>query len=93
MNYIALIGMFAAVMTTISFVPQVIKSWKTKSVNDVSLIMYLVLMIGQFSWLTYGILIHSLPLIVSDFIVFVLTISMLMLKFKYKRVEDTKADA
>ncbi len=93
MNYITLIGLFAAVMTTISFIPQVIKSWRTKSVNDVSLIMYLVLMIGQFSWLTYGILIHSLPLIVSDFIVFVLTIAMLVLKFKYKISGDKEADA
>lgn len=90
MNYLTFIGLFAALMTTISFIPQVIKSWKTKSVEDVSMIMYVILMTGQFSWLVYGILIKSLPLILSDFIVFVLTIIMLFFKFKYKKQKQNQ---
>lgn len=83
MNKIDYIGFFAAIFTTISFVPQVIKGIKTKSVKDLSLVMYLILLTGQILWLTYGLFNHSYPLIVGNSITTVLALIILFLKVKY----------
>lgn len=83
MNYITLIGFVAAFCTTISFLPQVIKTIKTRQTKDLSLGMYSVLCFGIFMWLVYGILDFSLPLILANAISFVLSGIVLMMKIKY----------
>jgi len=84
MIYIELIGYIATILSVISFMPQVIKSWKTKSTKDVSLHMYLIFTTSQVLWLIYGILIHSWPLAIANAIIFSLSLSILVLKIKYK---------
>ena len=76
------VGLAAAMITTISHFPQVVKSWKTKSTKDVSLFMYVLLVIGVSTWLAYGILIKDLPLILANTVTFIFTISVLILKIK-----------
>lgn len=83
MNWITIIGLIAATCTTISFLPQAIKSWKTKHTKDLSLPMYLIVTIGVFLWLVYGLLINDLPLILANFITLMLSSSVLFLKIKY----------
>ncbi|RJO62314.1 hypothetical protein C4544_00510 [candidate division WS5 bacterium] len=83
MNKISIIGFFAAIFTTTSFAPQVVKAFQTKSVRDLSLIMYLILLTGQLLWLTYGIFNHSYPLIVGNSITTLLSATILFLKLKY----------
>ena len=82
-NIIIYIGFFAGFCTTIAFLPQAIKTWKTKSTKDISLLMFLIFITGVFFWLIYGILINELPLIVANAITLVLALSILVAKIKY----------
>ncbi|MCK5611526.1 SemiSWEET transporter [Candidatus Pacearchaeota archaeon] len=84
MNWITTIGLLAAICTTMAFLPQAIKIIKTKHTKDLSLNMYLVLVIGVILWLTYGILIQDLPLIIANGITLMFTSTILTLKIKYK---------
>ncbi len=84
MNYITIIGLLAATGTTVAFLPQVIKSWKTKRTKDISPLMYLILVIGIFLWLIYGILLKDLPLILANAVTFILALSVLILTIKHK---------
>ena len=82
-NYTAVIGLIAGACTTISFLPQVIKIFRTRETKDISMIMYLILATGIFLWTIYGILIESLPVILANGISFVLASIVLILKIKY----------
>tara|TARA_B100000579_G_scaffold196543_1_gene160617 strand:+ start:540 stop:797 length:258 start_codon:yes stop_codon:yes gene_type:complete len=82
-NIISYIGFFAGFCTTMAFVPQAIKAWKTKSTKDISLLMFLIFITGVVFWLIYGILIFQLPLIVANAITLILAISILVAKIKY----------
>jgi MtN3 and saliva related transmembrane protein len=83
LNYITLIGLIAGSCTTISFLPQVIKTIKSKETKDISISMYIVLASGIFLWTLYGILINDLPVIVANAISLVLASIVLILKIKY----------
>ena len=84
MDYIILIGALAGILTTTAFLPQVIKTWKTKQTKDISLGMFAILTIGVVLWLVYGILINSLPVIISNVVTFILALAILILKIRYK---------
>lgn len=84
MDYIEILGLVAATLTTAAFIPQVYKTWKEKSTKDISLSMYTVLLTGSLLWLTYGFFIESLPIILANTITAVLLVFMLMMKLKYK---------
>jgi MtN3 and saliva related transmembrane protein len=79
------IGLLAAVCTTISFVPQLIRVWRLRSARDISLAMFLVFSLGTFLWLLYGIFIHSLPVLLANAITLALSLAILALKLKYDR--------
>ena len=70
---ITLIGLVAAFCTTIAFLPQVVKTWRTRSTKDISLWMFLVFTTGIFLWLVYGVIIRDVPLIAANGITFVLS--------------------
>ena len=74
---IELIGLLAAILTTIAFIPQVYKVIKTKSVVGLSLITYLIFAIGVFLWLIYGFLKSSISMIIGNGITFFLAFSVL----------------
>ncbi|MDA8904048.1 SemiSWEET transporter [Flavobacteriaceae bacterium] len=77
---IEIIGLIAAVFTTSSFFPQVIKIWKTKQTKDISTTMYIAMMIGTCFWLTYGILINSIAIIAANIISGLLVLFVLIFK-------------
>jgi len=83
MNWMTFIGLAAAVFTTIAFLPQAVKSIKTKKTRDISLPMYVIFTIGVFLWLVYGILIFDIPLILANGITFILAGIILALKIKH----------
>ena len=66
MNWVNYIGIFAGVLTTISFIPQVIKVWKSKSAKDLSAWWLFIFCVGVSSWLVYGFLIVDLPIIIAN---------------------------
>jgi|TARA_B110000914_G_scaffold115379_1_gene100870 MtN3 and saliva related transmembrane protein len=78
------IGFFAAFCTTIAFVPQAIKVYKSKSTKDISLYMFLIFTIGVLSWLIYGIIIFNLPVILANAVTLVLSLFILIYKLRYK---------
>lgn len=82
-NYIALIGLIAGICTTLSFLPQVIKTMKTKQTKDISLTMYIVLAAGLCTWIIYGMLIESLPVIMANVFSLACAVTVLILKIKY----------
>lgn len=84
MDFITLIGLAAATLTTIAFVPQVVRAWRTRSTHDISLPMFLTLAIGIVLWLIYGAMIRDLPLILANLVTLVLVLMILFLKLRYK---------
>jgi MtN3 and saliva related transmembrane protein len=84
MNWITLLGLCAAGCTTIAFLPQVIKTIRTKQTKDISFWMYFILVLGILLWLIYGILIGDIPLIVANTVTFLLAGMVFVLKLKYK---------
>lgn len=82
-DHIIIIGLIAGTLTTISLLPQVIKTIKIKETKDISTLMYLILMSGMLLWTTYGILIHSIPIILANAFSFILAAVMVFLKIKY----------
>jgi MtN3 and saliva related transmembrane protein len=63
-----LIGALAGTLTTASFVPQVLKTWRSRSARDISFGMFLLFSLGVTLWLIYGVAIHSTPIILSNVI-------------------------
>jgi MtN3 and saliva related transmembrane protein len=78
------IGFLAAFCTTIAFLPQAIKVFKTRSTKDISLYMSIIFTTGVFFWLIYGLIISDLPIILANVITLVLSIFILIFKIKYK---------
>ena len=78
------LGVAAGTLTTLSFVPQVVRTWKTKSTEDVSLWMLLAFNGGIILWLTYGILTRKPSIIFANAITLVLALTLLVMKFRYR---------
>jgi len=79
-----IIGMIGASLTTVAFLPQAIKTIKTKNTRDLSLGMFVLSEMGVIMWLTYGILIGDLPIIFANVITFFLISTIIVMKLKYK---------
>lgn len=84
MNYFEMIGLIAGTLTTISFIPQVHKSFKTKGVKDFSWLYLLIFGSGLFFWLIYGLSLNSIPIILANLITLVLVLILIGMKIKYK---------
>ena len=84
MDNIQLIGLLAGVLTSISFLPQVIKTWKSKSAKDLSLNMFLLFTTGITLWLIYGIIIKDLPIILANVFTLCSSATILYFKMRYK---------
>ena len=82
-NYTDLFGFTAALLTTIAFLPQLYKTWKTKSAEDVSLITLILFIIGLICWIVYGLSIHSIPILLANVVTFIFNFSILILKISY----------
>lgn len=83
MTLLDLLGLSAGFLTTISFVPQVVKTWRSKSADDISTSMFALFSLGLILWLIYGIYLQSLPIILANSITLVLTAIILILKYHY----------
>lgn len=79
------VGYFGSFLTSITFIPQVYKAWKTKSVGDLSIWMMLIVVLSTMVWLVYGFAINSGPVIVANSIVFVLSVLLIYFKYTFKK--------
>jgi len=78
------VGFIAGALTTASFIPQALKIWREKSAKEVSFLMYVIISTGIFLWFIYGIEIYSLPIILANGISFIISITILVGKIKFK---------
>ena len=79
-----MIGSIAAVLTTFAFLPQVIKVIKTKDTESIAFGMYLMQVLGIALWLSHGLVIQDLPLILANSVSFILSGTILIYKIRYK---------
>ena len=84
MKATTILGLIAASLTTLSFVPQVVKTWKMKETRDISLSMFVLLAVGIILWTVYGFIIQDLPVILANCVSFILTAIIIFFKVKYK---------
>jgi MtN3 and saliva related transmembrane protein len=83
MNWIEAFGHIGAFLTAVTFIPQVYKIWQTKSANDLSLTMILIILMSTIVWLVYAVALTLWPVIIANSIVFVLDLMLLYFKFAY----------
>jgi MtN3 and saliva related transmembrane protein len=80
---IKILGYIAGSISSITFLPQVIKTYKSKSAKDISLPMFLLVTLSVILWLAYGIIIKDLPIIFTNGCVLIMSALMILLKIKY----------
>ena len=84
MDYIKILGLAAGTITSITFLPQIIHVWKTKSAKDLSLNMLALLIIGVSMWLTYGIFVRDIAIIYTNSMVLIMSLILVYFKFRFK---------
>jgi MtN3 and saliva related transmembrane protein len=84
MDTIILTGYIAGALTTLSFVPQVMRTWKLKETKDFSLAMLLLFAAGMLLWTAYGVWINSFPIIAANIITFGLVLFLLWMKIRFR---------
>ena len=80
-------GYFAAILTTAAFLPQLIKTIKTKKADDVSLLTLIMFICGVGSWIVYGYVISSSPILIANTITFILNFFILISKIYYSKTQ------
>ena len=85
MDVTNVLGMTAGGLTTVSLLPQVIKTWKSKSAADISSGMFVLFSSGVFLWLLYGLALGASPIIISNAVTLALALLILILKLHYQR--------
>ena len=82
MTGVTALGLLAGALTTIAFVPQVLKTWRTRSTHDISLGMFSILVAGIVAWLIYGAVIGDVPLILANAVTLLLAGTILVFKIR-----------
>lgn len=84
MDTVNLIGLMAGALTTTAFLPQVIKTWRSRSAADISLLMFALFSLGVFLWIVYGLSVGAMPVVIANVITFLLSMTILVFKIRYK---------
>ena len=84
MTEVDILGYAAGAITSLTFLPQVIKTWKEKSAKDISLLMFVIAAINEVMWIAYGALLNNWVIILTNVIVLAMSLTMIYLKFRYK---------
>jgi MtN3 and saliva related transmembrane protein len=83
MHLTALLGYMAGTLTTISFVPQVLRAWRTKSCHDLSWGMLITFSTGVVLWLAYGLRLWAMPIIMANALTLALLLTIIVFKIRY----------
>lgn len=84
-NFTTTLGLVAGVLTTIAYLPQLIKTWQSKSADDLSWSMLIILCVGIILWLVYGFSVRDIPIVAANIVTFMLASVILVLKIRYKQ--------
>ena len=90
-DFTTTLGLVAGVLTTLAYLPQLIKTWQSKSADDLSWSMLIILCIGIILWLIYGFSVHDIPLIAANIVTLLIASVILVLKIKYNSGTDEEA--
>jgi len=90
--YVEWIGLAAGALTTIAFVPQLLKIQATRSGRDVSMRTFLIFSTGVALWLAYGLFIGSAPIILANIVTLALALTIIVLKIRYARHRPRQDD-
>lgn len=85
MDWIELAGLVGASLSSLTFVPQVYKAWKSRSVKDLSVYMIVIVFFSTIVWLVYGVSLGLLPVIIANSIICVLSCILLFFKVSFKK--------
>lgn len=85
MDIASWLGFVAGACTTAAFVPQVLKTWRTRSAEDVSLATFAIFGFGVLLWLVYGLYIDSWPIVIANGITLILASAMVVFTWRYRR--------
>lgn len=89
MDSVEIVGFLAGFIMVFSFLPQLIKTYKTKRTQDISIFMLILQIICISLWMTYGLLINSQSLIITNAISLVIVVSIFIMKIKFDKKENT----
>lgn len=86
MTTVDILGYSAGAITTLTFLPQVIKTWKMKSARDISLLMFIIAAVNEVMWIGYGALLNPVNwvIIITNTIVLAMSLTMIVLKLRYR---------
>ena len=84
MNAIQLLGLLAGSLTTAAFLPQVLKTWRSRSAKDLSLGMFSLFCLGVAMWLVYGLMVKDIPVIAANLVTLLLASTLLFFKLRFK---------
>ena len=84
MDAITLVGFIAGTLTTVAYIPQVVRSWKLKETRDISLAMLVLYAVGVSLWFVYGVWANALPIIAANGVSLVLILVLLGIKLRYR---------
>lgn len=84
MDLITILGLVAGTLTTLAFLPQLLKIWQTKSAKDISFNTLIIFNVGIFLWLIYGIYLNALPIILANLFTLIFNMIIVWLKIRYK---------
>lgn len=88
MDYVIIVGLVAGFTTTIGYIPQIIKGYRSGRMDDVSVFMPFVLMVGMGLWLAYGILLQDIPIILWNAVSVSLNAVIILMKFRFSRKDN-----
>ncbi|HYC40565.1 MAG TPA: SemiSWEET transporter [Chitinophagaceae bacterium] len=83
-NFTDALGYATGALTCVTFLPQVIKTWREKSARDISLLMFIIAAVNEVMWIAYGGLINNWVLILTNVVMLVMSVMMIVFKFRYK---------
>ena len=84
MTGVDILGYSAGAITSLTFLPQVIKTWKEKSAKDISLLMFVIAAVNEVMWIVYGALLDNWVIILTNVIVISMALTMIFFKLKFK---------
>jgi len=84
MTGVDILGYSAGAITSLTFLPQVIKTWKVKSAKDISLLMFVIAAINEVMWIVYGALLDNWVIILTNIIVLSMALTMIYFKLRFK---------
>lgn len=86
MSFVDILGYGACAVTALTFLPQVLKTWKEKSAKNVSLLMFIIAFVNEIMWIAYGSLRNDMVIVITNVIMISMCSVMIGLKLKYRNV-------